>query len=90
MKELFTTIAGVPIWLRRGDELREYGWDKDPLPSYVAAAESLWEQWRNEKATEEKEAVCPLCKPHKTGGENRWKPKERDALDRAERESRNA
>ena len=37
-----------------------------------------------------KKRSCPLCKPHKTGGENRWKPKERDALDRAEREARNA
>ncbi len=31
-----------------------------------------------------------LRKLYKTGGENRWKPKERDALDRAEREARNA
>lgn len=29
---------------------------------------------------------CPMCKPHKTGGSNRWNPKELDRLKRAERQ----
>lgn len=33
---------------------------------------------------------CPMCKPNKTGGACRWKERERDALERAEREMRHA
>lgn len=29
---------------------------------------------------------CPLCKPNKTGGANRWRVKEFDRLVRAEKE----
>lgn len=42
------------------------------------------------KRLKKKKRSCPLCKPYKMRGENRWKPKERDALERAERETRNA
>jgi len=27
-----------------------------------------------------KKKSCPMCKPHKTGYENRWKPKEEAQL----------
>ncbi|MEW6584109.1 MAG: hypothetical protein AB1442_00690 [Nitrospirota bacterium] len=27
-----------------------------------------------------KKRSCPLCKPHKMGGDNRWKPKEYDRM----------
>lgn len=42
------------------------------------------------KRLKKKKRSCPLCKPYKTGGENRWSIKERDRLERAEREVRNA
>jgi hypothetical protein len=42
------------------------------------------------KRMKKKLRSCPLCKPHKTGGENRWSAKERDRLERAERQMRNA
>lgn len=38
------------------------------------------------KRLKRKKRSCPLCKPQKMSGENRWKVKERDALARAERE----
>ena len=31
-----------------------------------------------------KKRSCKMCKPHKMGWDNRWKPKERDALKRFE------
>lgn len=33
-----------------------------------------------------KKRSCPMCKPQKMRGENRWKVRERDALARAEKE----
>lgn len=30
----------------------------------------------NRKRMKKKKRSCPLCKPHKMGGDNRWKPKE--------------
>ena len=37
------------------------------------------------KRIKKKKRSCPLCKPHKTGGSNRWKAKELDRLERDER-----
>jgi hypothetical protein len=36
-----------------------------------------------------KRRSCPMCKPHKMRGENRWKEREREHLTRAEREIKN-
>ena len=36
------------------------------------------------KQLKNKKRSCNLCKPHKTGWENRWKPKEQDAQKRFE------
>ena len=38
------------------------------------------------KRIKKKKRSCPLCKPHKTGGANRWNVKEHDRLERAERQ----
>lgn len=40
------------------------------------------------KRIKKKKRSCPLCKPHKTGGANRWKAKELDRLERDERDMR--
>jgi len=42
------------------------------------------------KRLKKKKRSCPLCKPHKMRGENRWSPKERDRLERAERQMKEA
>lgn len=40
------------------------------------------------KNLKRKRRSCGLCKPHKTGIQRRWTPKEFDARTRAEREIR--
>lgn len=40
------------------------------------------------KRYKKKKRSCPLCKPHKTKGEKRWKPGEEERLKRAEKEIR--
>lgn len=42
------------------------------------------------KSLKRERRSCRLCKPNKTGGANRWTPKEADALRRDEREIREA
>ena len=42
------------------------------------------------KRLKRKKRSCALCKPHKMGGENRWKPKELARLKEAESEVRRA
>jgi len=42
------------------------------------------------KALKKKARSCAMCKPHKTRGANRWKPKEEDTLRRTENEIRDA
>lgn len=37
------------------------------------------------KRLKKKRRSCPLCKPHKTNGSNRWKPKEEFLLREWER-----
>lgn len=37
------------------------------------------------KRLKKKRRSCAMCKPHKTRGENRWKPKEAQALKEFER-----
>jgi hypothetical protein len=38
------------------------------------------------KRLKKKKRSYPMCKPHKMRGENRWKAKDKDALERAEKE----
>ena len=40
------------------------------------------------KRLKKKKRSCSLCKPHKMHAANRWKVKELDRLERAEREMR--
>ena len=40
------------------------------------------------KRSKTKRHSCPLCKPHKMGGDNRWSAKDSNALEIAEREIR--
>lgn len=42
------------------------------------------------KRTKLKKRSCPLCKPHKMKGANRWNVKEEDRLRRAEAACREA
>lgn len=42
------------------------------------------------KRMKKKLRSCPLCKPHKTGGSCRWKPKEFELLKQDEKEIREA
>lgn len=42
------------------------------------------------KRTKLKKRSCPMCKPHKMKGENRWKLKDRDRLERDEKAIRAA
>lgn len=42
------------------------------------------------KSIKRKLRSCGLCKPHKTGGANRWKIKEFSALREAEKEVKDA
>jgi hypothetical protein len=35
-----------------------------------------------------KKRSCSMCKPHKMGWANRWKPKEQEALKRFEKEKK--
>jgi hypothetical protein len=43
--------------------------------------------WKRQK---QKRHSCKLCKPHKMGWSGRWKPREREALERSGREIRHA
>ena len=38
------------------------------------------------KQSRTKKRSCALCKPHKMGWANRWKAKDRERLERAEKE----
>ena len=40
------------------------------------------------KRLKKKKRSCPLCKPHKTGGSNRWKAKDEARLKCDERDIR--
>jgi hypothetical protein len=40
------------------------------------------------KRLKRKLKCCGMCKPHKRGGANRWKPRDFDRLVRAEKEVR--
>jgi len=40
------------------------------------------------KQYKKKKRSCPLCKPHKMNGENRWKAKDRDFMKRTDQEIR--
>lgn len=42
------------------------------------------------KRLKKKLRSCPMCKPHKTRGANRWNVKELDRLERAERQMKDA
>jgi hypothetical protein len=36
------------------------------------------------KRLKKKKRSCAMCKPHKMGGDNRWKPRDNEALKRFE------
>jgi hypothetical protein len=42
------------------------------------------------KQYKKKARSCPLCKPHKMHIENRWKVKDKDRMERDEKEVRDA
>jgi len=42
------------------------------------------------KRLKKKLRSCQMCKPHKMGWENRWSVRERDRLERAERQMKAA
>jgi len=42
------------------------------------------------KMLKRKRRSCGLCKPHKIGGETRWRPREVQAMKLADKEMRNA
>jgi hypothetical protein len=60
------------------------------INSVSTPGDAKWRTRIMRKRLKKKLRSCPMCKPHKTQGANRWKTKELDRLERAEREMKEA